>query len=184
MIVSSNQAGFDRLGEVLNEVGLTGADRAESASAAYALLTRRDYVLLLINAPLTDEVGLSLAEFAVKEALSGVVLVLKKTSDAAFERMERRGVMMVEKPVNRQLLIQAIRHARAFHGRLKQLAQENEKLRLKLDETKTVNRAKAKLMIHLNMTEDQAHRYIEKQAMDLRIPRMEVAKNILKNYMS
>jgi response regulator NasT len=32
------------------------------------------------------------------------------------------------------------------------------------------------------MTEGQAHRYIEKQAMDMRTPRKEIAENILKTY--
>ena len=32
------------------------------------------------------------------------------------------------------------------------------------------------------MTEAEAHRYIEKQAMDLRISRREAAENIIKTY--
>ena len=32
------------------------------------------------------------------------------------------------------------------------------------------------------MSESQAHRYIEKQAMDLRVTKKEIAENILKTY--
>ncbi|WP_334294967.1 ANTAR domain-containing protein [Terrisporobacter hibernicus] len=35
---------------------------------------------------------------------------------------------------------------------------------------------------YLKMSEEQSHKYIEKQAMDLRITKVEVAKNILKTY--
>ena len=47
---------------------------------------------------------------------------------------------------------------------------------------KVVARAKCALMQSLKMTEAEAHRYIEKQAMDLRLSKREVAENILKIY--
>ena len=62
------------------------------------------------------------------------------------------------------------------------LRQESLKLRESLDEIRLVNRAKAMLISNLNMTEAQAHRYIEKQAMDLRQNRKVIAQNILKTY--
>jgi response regulator NasT len=59
---------------------------------------------------------------------------------------------------------------------------ENAKLQVKLDEIKMVNRAKCVLMQYLKLTEPQAHRYIEKQAMDTRETKLEVAKSILLRY--
>ena len=47
-----------------------------------------------------------------------------------------------------------------------------------------VDRAKCALIQYLHMSEPDAHRYIEKQAMDLRITRQEVAEEILKTYES
>ena len=47
-----------------------------------------------------------------------------------------------------------------------------------------VNRGKYALMQYLHMTEPQAHRYIEKQAMDLRKNRQEIAERILETYES
>lgn len=49
-------------------------------------------------------------------------------------------------------------------------------------EARLIERAKEVLMEYLKMTEAQAHRYIEKQAMDMRITRREVAESILKTY--
>ena len=45
-----------------------------------------------------------------------------------------------------------------------------------------MDRAKCVLIQYLNMTETQAHRYIEKQAMDLRTTRRQIAEGILKTY--
>ena len=47
---------------------------------------------------------------------------------------------------------------------------------------KIVNRAKSMLMQYLNLTEEQAHRHIQKQAMDLRKTQRTVAEDILKTY--
>ena len=59
---------------------------------------------------------------------------------------------------------------------------ENIKLHKKLEEIRNVNRAKFALMQYLNFTEQQAHRYLEKQAMDLRVTKNEVALKVIKMY--
>ena len=45
-----------------------------------------------------------------------------------------------------------------------------------------VNRAKWLLIENLNMTEKDAHHYIEKQSMDTRFTRREIAENIVRTY--
>ena len=52
----------------------------------------------------------------------------------------------------------------------------------KIEEIRLVDRAKCMLIQYLSMTESQAHRYIEKQAMDRRVTRGEVARSILGLY--
>ncbi|MGB4438219.1 MAG: ANTAR domain-containing protein, partial [Sedimentibacter sp.] len=54
----------------------------------------------------------------------------------------------------------------------------------KIEEIRIVTRAKCVLIQYLNMTENQAHRYIEKQAMDMRTTREEISLSILKTYES
>ena len=51
-----------------------------------------------------------------------------------------------------------------------------------LAELKLMNRAKCVLIQYLKMTEEQAHHYIEKQAMDLRCKKIQVAETILTMY--
>ena len=59
---------------------------------------------------------------------------------------------------------------------------ENAKLQRKLDEGRIIDRAKGILIKYLSMTEPQAHKYLERQAMDLRISKTEVAKRLLSTY--
>ena len=52
----------------------------------------------------------------------------------------------------------------------------------KMEEIRLVNRAKWLLIDELKMTEPDAHRYIEKQAMDRCVPKQQVAQEIIKTY--
>ena len=52
----------------------------------------------------------------------------------------------------------------------------------KMKEIRLVNRAKWILIDVMNMTEADAHRYIEKHAMDECITKREVSENIIKTY--
>ena len=56
------------------------------------------------------------------------------------------------------------------------------RLQDKIEEIRLVSRAKCVLIEVLGMTEPQAHRYLEKQAMDLRCTRREVAQGVLSTY--
>jgi response regulator NasT len=62
------------------------------------------------------------------------------------------------------------------------VTEENEMLRHMVDDMKVINRAKLQLITCLNMSEAQAHRYLEKQAMDLRISKLQVAKQVIQTY--
>ena len=52
----------------------------------------------------------------------------------------------------------------------------------KMQEIRIVNRAKWILITELKMTETDAHRYIEKQAMDRCVSKKEIAEEIIKTY--
>ena len=51
-----------------------------------------------------------------------------------------------------------------------------------MEEIRLINRAKMILMQNLNMTEQDAHRYIEKEAMDRCIKKIAVAEQVIKTY--
>ena len=59
---------------------------------------------------------------------------------------------------------------------------ENAALHNKLSELRLVNRAKCVLIQYLGIGEAQAHRYIEKQAMDQRVSKRGLAEIIIKTY--
>ena len=98
--------------------------------------------------------------------------------------MEDFGVLVVDKPINRLLLSQAVRLTIATGKRIRGFKQESIKLKTQIDEMRLVERAKYVLMQYLKLSEPQAHRFIVKQAMDMRLTKAQVAENVLKTYES
>jgi response regulator NasT len=137
----------------------------------------------VINCPLTDEYGNELAEHISTATNSSCIMIVKaENSEQVSERMEDYGVLVVPKPLSRQLFYQSLKFINASRKRMLGLQNENIKLHKRLEEMRTVNRAKFALMQYLNFTETQAHRYLEKQAMDMRCTKLEVAMSVIKTY--
>lgn len=183
LVVSGSVSVTGVLSGLLQADGLAEITSASNGSQARGLLAQREYALVIVNAPLEDEFGHELALLAANRFLSGVMLLVK--TDAAEEiarRVERSGVMVVPKPVSRASFFQALKLLQASVSRVQTLQSENRRLQRKIEEIWMVDRAKCALIQYLRMTEPQAHRYIEKQAMDLRISKMEVAQGILQTY--
>ena len=141
------------------------------------------FSLIVLNTPLKDEFGYQLSLQLTQNTCSGVVMLCK--ADMAEEMANKTisyGVLVVAKPLNRAALLQAIRMGKAMHGRMMHMKAENDKLQKKLEELRCVSRAKCILIEREQYTEEQAHRYIEKLAMDTRRNRKDVAMEILSRY--
>ena len=67
-------------------------------------------------------------------------------------------------------------------ARVRALEERAESLQAKMDELRLVDRAKLILIQQFRMTEKDAHRYIEKNAMDRSLKRGDVARRIIRTY--
>lgn len=142
-----------------------------------------DTDLIVVNTPLTDEQGLDAAQgFAAETAAQVIVITDGKSYTRIRDIFSRDGIILMKRPLEKREFLRAVSDALVIGARVKKLTGENARLRASLEEVRLVNRAKAVLMRNLGMKEDQAHRYIEKQAMDLRTSRLSVAQSILKTY--
>ena len=99
-------------------------------------------------------------------------------------KVEDYGVLTFPRPGTRQSITSAIRLAAATHNRLSAFERRAVKLESKMKEIRLVNRAKWLLIDRYNMSEEEAHKYIEKTAMDNCATRGEIAENIIRTYES
>jgi len=181
LIVAADKVA-EQLGELLRAQYSLRVTVAASGSQARRQLLEREFDLLVVNAPLCDESGIDLSVEAAEKRVGVLLLVKSEAADEISAKVEAHGVFVVEKPLNKPFFYRALGLVHASGQRLKGLESERTKLQRKIEEIRLVDRAKCVLIQYLGMTEPQAHRHIEKQAMDLRCTRREVAEGILKTY--
>ena len=146
------------------------------------MLSESEYDVTIINTPLPDEFGHELALHCSENSSGTILLVKNEIFDEVCMRVEDFGVFTLSKPLSRQLFHQSLKLLIAQKGRIGNLERENRKLMQKLQEQVVISRAKCVLIEVLNMTGPEAHRYIEKQAMDMRTTKAGVAEDILRTY--
>lgn len=183
LIISGTEKGLDGVTSFLKSCGCGGISVISSGAEARRILQQDAYELILLNTPLKDEFGYQLSLKLCESTCSGVILICRADlADEMISRTAESGVCVVPKPLSKAALLQAVRTGRAFHNRMMLLQKENNKLRAKLEEMRYVSRAKFLLITEQQMTEEAAHRYIEKSAMDTRRTRKEVSLEIIAQY--
>ena len=183
LIVSGSEKGIDAVVQLLKNSGYSQITTINSGSEARRLINVTEYELIIINTPISDEFGHELSIMMSKASTAGIILICKvDIADDVSDKVGDFGVCVVPKPLNKAVFHQSLKLVQATRSRMLGLKKENVKLLTKIDELRSINRAKCALMEYLNLTEPQAHRYIEKQAMDNRQTRKEVALSILSTY--
>jgi len=183
LLVSRKGKSKDMLVQLLEAELATQIETAYTEEDASALMETKEFDLVIINSPLEGKTGVDLAVFAAEKYTAGVLLAVQnKYANVIAQKVEPYGVLVVGKPIVKAFFNQAVKFAEVTAHRVLSLKEENIHLQLKLEEMKIISRAKCVLIQYLSMTEGQAHKYIEKQAMDMRLSKHHVAKQILKAY--
>ncbi|MCR5469108.1 MAG: response regulator [Lachnospiraceae bacterium] len=163
-------------------VGFITIDVRKSISLARRMILERDYDLVVIDAPLSDESGESFA-LDVAERMSASVMILipqEMYSDVA-ESVADYGILTVTKPTSPNYIDKSIRFMTATRDRLKKAEKKIVSVEEKMEELRCVSRAKLLLVERKKMTESDAHRYIGKLAMDNGTSRKRIAERIIED---
>ncbi len=111
-----------------------------------------------------------------------LLLVPNEHFDEISYRVEGYGILTITKPFEPFYLYNMMKIAIAVQYKVQVLSSQTTKLKVKMEEIKLVNRAKMLLMSNMNMSEQEAHRYIEKEAMDRGMKRTAISEEIIKTY--
>ena len=162
-------------------VGFITIDIKKSVAPARRALLEKSYDLVLINLPLPDEPGESFALDAADHSNASVMLVVPQDiCEDVLEHVTDRGIFVLPKPAPSGRLDKAIRFLIATQNRMHKLETKTLSVEEKMEEIRLVSRAKLLLVEKKNMTEDEAHRYIGKEAMDHGVSRKKIAEALLK----
>ena len=155
----------------------------DNIAAAKRELLSRSYDLVLINAPLPDDFGTRFAIDTSGRADCAVLLFLRsEVYEEVNLKVQPYGVFTLQVPTPVQTLKQGLQWMTAARERLRRLEKKTVSMEEKMEEIRLVNRAKWILIEQLKMTEAEAHRFIEKQAMDRCNDKKEIDLRLIKTY--
>ena len=162
------------LAQMFRRAGYGTIDFAKSGNEARRKYTSRNYSVIIVNTPLVDELGDRVALDCFNSTTANAVVIAKsEIASSLEERLEYNGVIVFSKPVSARAMYKVLSLFKAQEKRMAILMDQTQKLKDKVEEIKLVSRAKMLLMEKLKMTEDEAHRHLDKTAKDQRVTKKE-----------
>ena len=183
LVVSAGQKFRDAMAAMLPYSEYYPVCYAESVASARRELLARSFDFVIVQAPLPDDYGTQFAMDICTRADTVVLLLLRADAYGQVNaKVCPHGVFTLQLPVNTQTLKQGLGWMAAARERLRRLEKKTTSIEEKMEEIRLVNRAKWILIEQLKMTEAEAHRHIEKQAMDRCVAKREIALGSINTY--
>lgn len=183
LVISKSEQMADLLIDTLPASQYHPINYVSTVGEAKRTLLRHHYDIVVINTPLADDFGVQTALDLASDRLLGILIMVKnEIFDQVTYKVEDSGIITLPKPTTKQTLYSTIKILSAMRFKLQAMEKETRSLRTKMDEIKIITRAKWILIDQLNMSEPQAHRHIEKQAMDRCAKKIDIANNIIRTY--
>ncbi|MDE6398598.1 MAG: ANTAR domain-containing protein [Clostridiales bacterium] len=182
LIVAANKQISASLSSAIRRAGAENIVAAFDAVSAKRLSCDRAFDVTVVYAENAAGQSLELARIFAARGGGVILIAAAGDCDEVARRLEDDGVLVLGKPLSHTELYRAVALVRATNNRIARLVEEKRDLLKKIDDLRLINRAKIILMQNMGFTEEQAHRHIEKRAMDQRRTRAEVAMEILRTY--
>ena len=137
---------------------------------------------LIAVMPLSDGTGVEgIIDVAQRHPqLMSILLVRQEAYEQVTYQCRNQQIFVIAMPFKRQVLAEAA----SFMLRIRTVIDDKDKelarMRKNLNEIRIITSAKIRLMQTRQMTEEEAHYYLEKEAMDRSLSKKEVAEEILR----
>ncbi len=183
LVVSASEKFNQALPEIFPVSVFSPVDVVFNISAAKRALSERDFDFVIVNSPLPDDTGIRFA-IDTSDSYNTVVLFLARAEQYhdAYDKLVRYGIFLLQKPLSMTVFQAASGWLISARERIRKTEKKTLSIEDKMNEIRLVNRAKWLLISELKMTEPDAHRYIEKQAMDRCEAKRQIAEEIIKTY--
>ena len=183
LLISHAEKGLEEIIALLRKLSVGKIDIAKTCGEGRRKAMNCPYDLYIIDTPVYTESGEGLALELVASDTSQVIMMVQNDQFARLcHKVEDAGVLTVPKPMNKTLIYLTLKLAKASWARLQAVQKQKVTLNQKMQDMKIVARAKCILISQFKMTEIEAHKYIEKEAMNARKGKREIAERILRTY--
>ncbi len=180
LIVSNSKKTISFVTELLQSAGVEQISSVFTSQLARLMTIEIDYDVYIVDSPLPDENGEKLAEYLAEKSASQVLMLADTEHyDEVSENVELFGIITIPKPLDRATFWVSLKAAQALFKKMISMQKQNSALQNKIEEIRIVDRAKCILIAHYSMTEEEAHKFIEKQAMTNRKSRSAIAQELI-----
>lgn len=184
LVISAKENFNASLQSLLPESKYAPVQMVSSVSLAKRVLLERSFDFVFINTPLPDDFGTRFAiEISGNKGTVILLLVRNEVYEEVCDKVTEYGILILPKPASKQMVAHTLNFMAGIRERLRKLENKSLSMEEKMKEIRLVNRAKWVLIDELKMSEADAHRYIEKQAMDRCVSRREIAEEIISTYL-
>ena len=184
LVISAKENFNASLQSLLPESKYAPVQMVSSVSLAKRVLLERSFDFVFINTPLPDDFGTRFAiEISGNKGTVILLLVRNEVYEEVCDKVTEYGILTLPKPASKQMVAHTLNFMAGIRERLRKLEKKSLSMEEKMKEIRLVNRAKWVLIDELKMSEADAHRYIEKQAMDRCVSRREIAEEIIYTYL-
>ncbi len=181
LIALNNDASIGKLKSIFQESGYIVVDQAKDGSECLRKVRALKPDLAVVDYSLTN--AWDAVKVAIEDDICDIILIANENQRSLIGSLTDTGrFVCMSKPLNKQSLINTINLMVKNKRKIDQLEKEIEELKATLDTRREVERAKGLLMKHLNLSEPEAFKRIQKQSMDKGIPMKEIAKAIILAY--
>lgn len=183
LIVSQSEQLNTFVKKVISDGRFSTIEVRRSAGQAARELLSRYYDVILVNTPLPDEFGTGFVMDICSRYTSGILMIVPgDVADDVTERVIDYGVIVLAKPLTNRALARNIRHLIAIRNKMRETEKKVQTLEERMKELRVVNQAKCLLIEKEKMTEEEAHRYLGKTAMDRCISKLAFAEEIIERW--
>ena len=183
LIVSSFKNFIALMKPYLSGFGADNIFTAPSISEAQKTLMTKQISAIIINTPLSDGLGLDFATECADKKFYAVLLFSKKELFGQItEKASPHGILTLPEGTDSATLSEAFSVLMSTAKKLMSLDKTKEKELSRAEALKLSSRAKLILISSFGMSEEQAHKYIERRAMEMRKTKNEIALSIINSY--
>ena len=144
------------------------------------LLDVHPFDLVIINAPMRDELGDRLAKYAAQRTHTSIFFIARETMFAMnHDILTKFGILCIKKPVAVKPFQQLIKVVETTCAQVAKMDKENKDNRERIDELRLIDAAKWHLISQFNISESQATRTFEQFAIDRKVSRLTAADLVL-----
>ncbi|TCK92430.1 response regulator receiver and ANTAR domain protein [Natranaerovirga hydrolytica] len=124
-----------------------------------------------------------IAEVVIFEKISPIVVLVSEYELQNYAQLNQESLFVpIIKPLNKNMLLNTIDILLKTNRNIQKLEKEVTTLKDGKSEKEVINKAKKLLIDHMCLTEDEAHRRIQKQSMEKGIQKIKIAEAIIMMY--